>query len=386
MNGVVQGEPLRRGADSRGPREVVYLIASMDTGGTQTHLLQLFRFLDRGRYRPHLFCLRDSGDLLSKVRELGVEVTTFGSSGSLSNPNDLRGMLEIIRRLRVLRPAVVHGYLLRGNFFASVCGWLSRVPVIVSSKRGLHRPVGRSEILAVKVSNRLSRAITGNSPAVLDFSREVEAAPNAKLRMIPSGIDVGYFQPGASRRRGVAETPVLGTVLQFKAKKGYPMLFEALAAARERLPGLTVRVAGAASLDGEPLRLAESLGVAGAIEPLGIIGDMRAFLAALDLFVLPSQSEGMSNALLEAMAMELPVVATAVGGAPMVIEEGVSGHLVEYGEHERMAARLVTLAGDTARRSRMGEAARKRVVERFSAQTMVSQIEALYDELLAVSD
>src|SRR5512139_3749213 len=101
-------------------RDVVYVIASMITGGTQTHLLQVLRFLDRGRYRPRLYCLRDHGDLIPHARALDVDVTTFGMSGTLKSPGDLVGLARITAALRRSRPAVVHGYLLRANFYGAL--------------------------------------------------------------------------------------------------------------------------------------------------------------------------------------------------------------------------------------------------------------------------
>ena len=132
----------------------------------------------------------------------------------------------------------------------------------------------------------------------------------------------------------------------------------------------------------EPAELARSLGLEGAIHLLGRRSDMPEVLSAFDVFVLPSQSEGMSNAILEAMAMELPVVVTAVGGAPEVVEEGVSGFLVDYPDSATMAARLSALLGDRERSREVGVAARARVVSRYSSAGMVRQIEDLYAKLL----
>src|SRR5215204_5323633 len=114
---------------------VVYVIASMITGGTQTHLLQVLGLLDRERFRPILFVLRDGGNLLEAVRQAGVETYTFGMGGSLRDPRDFKGLLRMVKVLRELRPAVVHGYLLRGNFYAAIAARLARIPLVVTSKR-----------------------------------------------------------------------------------------------------------------------------------------------------------------------------------------------------------------------------------------------------------
>lgn len=375
----------------RGPLVVVYVIASMITGGTQTHLLQVFENLDRAAFRPVLFALRDQGNLLDAARDRDVEVRTFGMGGSLRDPRDFRGLAKMVKALRELRPAVIHGYLLRGNFYAALAGRLAGVPVVVTAKRGLHEPAGLAERIAVKVSGGLSDTVTGNSPQVLEFTREVEGPQKAPMVMIPSGIDTTRFDPevvGKEARRalrnqlGLAEAPVVGTAITFRPRKGFRMLFEAMAELRRGVPGAQVLIAGADEMPPEPAQLARSLGLEGAIHLLGRRSDMPEVLSAFDVFVLPSESEGMSNAILEAMAMRLPVVVTAVGGAPVVVEEGTSGFLVDYPDSASMADRLGCLFADPALRDRVGEAARRRVVAEYSSAGMVRQMEKLYATLL----
>jgi len=365
---------------------VVYVIASMIVGGTQTHLLQVMRLLDRTRWRPHLFCLRDGGALVGTARDLGVEVSSFGMRGTLKNPFDLGGVARMSARLRRLRPDVVHGYLLRGNFYGALAARVAGVPALITSKRGLHRPASAAERVAVRVSNRLSDVVTGNSPAVLEFTHAVEPPFRAPMEMIPSGIDVERFKRGEGRNLreelGLGDRPVVGTAITWRPRKGYRLLFEAFAAVRKDVPRAALLVAGVDALEGDPEVLADRLGIRDAIYPLGRRDDMPKVLATFDVFVLPSESEGMSNALLEAMAMCLPVVATAVGGNVTVVEDRVSGFLVAYPDAPALARTIVELFSNAGMRARVGEQARSRVVERYSAQAMVRDIEALYERVL----
>jgi glycosyltransferase involved in cell wall biosynthesis len=367
------------------PRDVVYVIASMITGGTQTHLLQVLRFLDRTRFRPRLFCLRDRGDLIPHARALDVDVATFGLSGSLKSPRDLFGLARITAALRRSRPAIVHGYLLRGNFYGALAGRAAGVPVVVTSKRGLHRPTGRSERFAVAVSNRLSDAMTGNSP-VLDFTREVEPAVKEPMQMIPSGIDTDLFDPHTAGdlrgELGLGAHPVVGTAITWRPRKGFRLLLEAFARVRAAHSRARLLIAGEGEWAADPAALADELGIRDAVVLLGKRTDMPRVLGTLDVFVLPSESEGMSNALLEAMAMARPCVATAVGGNPHVIGEGGHGFLVEYPDSAALAERVSALLSDAGLRSRIGAAARERVISAFSARSMVRQMENLYDRLL----
>jgi glycosyltransferase involved in cell wall biosynthesis len=294
----------------------------------------------------------------------------------------------MIIRLRRLRPSLLHAYLLRGNFYGAIAARAARVPAVVTSKRGLHRPAGAAERIAVAVANRFSDAILGNSPAVLDFYHRVESVPMERMVMIPSGIDTDRFSTANStiennlrRELGIDERPVVGAVTTFKEKKGFRTLFESFARVRRTVPGALLVVAGESALEGESARLAAELDITASLRLLGRRSDMPEILGAFDVFVLPSESEGMSNALLEAMAMGLPCVATAVGGNPTVIEDGISGFLVAPGDASGMAIQVRALFDDEARRKNVGSAARLRVVSKFSALSMVSQFEALYTRL-----
>jgi glycosyltransferase involved in cell wall biosynthesis len=374
-----------------GPRPVVYVIADMITGGTQTHLLEVFRHLDRTVFRPSLFVLRDGGNLLGEAAAAGVDVRTFGMSGTLRNPRDLAGLARMVRAMRELRPVVVHGYLLRGNFYGAVAGRLAGVPAVVTSKRGLHEPAGVAETVSVRVSNRLSHAVTGNSLEVLEFTRRVEGSFPAPMTMIPSGIDTDRFDPrrvggwprGTLREAlGLGKAPVVGTAITFRPRKGFRMLFEAMAEIRRRVPDARLVIAGADEMSPEARDLAASLDLLRSVHVIGRRGDMPEVLSALDVFVLPSESEGMSNAILEAMAMRLPVVATDVGGAREQLEEGRSGYLVSYPDSAALATKVTRLLEDPALRESVGAAARERVTRRYSAAGMVRQIEDLYASLL----
>jgi len=379
------------GRATANPTRVVYVIASMLTGGTQTHLLQVLRFLDRSRFAPSLFALRDEGDLLGQVRELGVPVRTFGMGGSLRNPRDIKGLLGMVKALRELRPGLVHGYLLRGNFHGAVAARLAGVRAIVTSKRGLHRPTGSAERMAVRVSNALSSAVLGNSPQVLEFTRQVEGSFRAPMVMVPSGIDQDRFDRRAvgaeaglrlRQQLGIGNAPLVGTAMTFRPKKGFDLLFEAMAEVLRSVPDAHLVMAGESEMPAQPAALARRLGLLERIHLLGRRPDMPEVLSALDVFVLPSQSEGMSNALLEAMAMELPVVATAVGGNVEVVEDGGNGYLVAYPDAGAMAARVTALLGDGGLRARIGAAARQHITDTYGARAMVRQIEELYARLL----
>jgi glycosyltransferase involved in cell wall biosynthesis len=215
-----------------------------------------------------------------------------------------------------------------------------------------------------------------------------------RTEVIPSGVDTERFQPragarvAAKARLGVPpDRPLIGTVGRLEGRKGTATLIEAAARLADYgAADVGVVVAGDGPLRGELRGLVERLGLAACVTLLGQRSDVREVLAALDVFVLPSRTEGMSNALLEAMAMACPVVATAVGGTPEVVVPGETGVLVPPAEPAAMAAAVARLLAAPELAARLGAAARRRIENRYGSRAMVRRLEGLYAAVAAPGD
>jgi glycosyltransferase involved in cell wall biosynthesis len=209
-----------------------------------------------------------------------------------------------------------------------------------------------------------------------------------KMVVIPSGIDTDRFAPlpSADYKARLGLSPdrlVVGVVTRMRVRKGVEEFLRAMAKVRERIPAACAVMVGEVELDASLAALVRDLGLDGHLHLLGPRSDMPEVLSAMDLFVLSSHDEGMSNAILEAMAMQKPVVATDVGGTAEVVQAGRTGILVPPKDPAPLAeaiAQLLIAPGDTV--AAMGARARAVAVERFSARTMVRQMEELYAHLL----
>ncbi|MBE9531204.1 MAG: glycosyltransferase, partial [Proteobacteria bacterium] len=175
---------------------------------------------------------------------------------------------------------------------------------------------------------------------------------------------------------------LIGTISRLATQKGHCYLFEAFKILKARVPGLSLVIAGDGPLKDELAELVRSLGIADDVIFLGARRDVSSILKALDLYVLPSLWEGLPMALLEAMATSLPVVATRVSGVPEVIEDDVSGMLVEAKDAKAFAAAMERVLVDSALAQRLGKSARETIEERFSATAMVNSMAELYLEVL----
>jgi glycosyltransferase involved in cell wall biosynthesis len=371
---------------STDPLKILYIINRMDVGGSQTHLLQVFRLLDRSRFDPVLFCLSNEGSLLDAVRETGVRVVDGGVRCGFRSPRVIPATLRLARKLRAESPAIVHNYLLRANAVGSVAARLAGAPVVLVSKRGCHEMRGW-ELAGARLGNALSDCVTTNAEAVRQFVHVDEACPLDKMVVIPSGIDTDRFRPlaldDAKGRLGLRSgDPVVGIVTRMRVRKGVEEFLRAMIAVRRRLPGVQVVIVGEVELDEDLKATVASGGLGDDLHLLGRRSDMPEVLQAFDLFVLSSHDEGMSNAILEAMAMEKAVVATDVGGTGEVVQEGITGRLVPPKVVEPLAQAIAGVLENREEMLGMGRRGRATVVESFSSRSMVRQMESLYSNLV----
>jgi glycosyltransferase involved in cell wall biosynthesis len=207
---------------------------------------------------------------------------------------------------------------------------------------------------------------------------------------IYNGVDVTRFpvasvQATAQARRAIGMpvgVPLVGSLGRLHPQKGFSDLLTAFAQVRQRVSSVRLFVAGDGELRDDLEAQARSLGIAAAVTFAGVRADVSEILAALDVFVLPSLWEGMPNAVLEAMAAGLPVVATAVGGTPEVVVDRVTGLLVPPQDPGALARAIERLLRDPGLRRTMGRAGRRRVERHFHIQETVRQVQDLYEALL----
>ena len=367
------------------PIRIGYVINSMIVGGSQTHLVQVMRFLDREKFAPTFYCIGGQGELLDAVRATGVEVLSPGAGKSYRGLGLPQRVWELSRSFRGRGLDIVHNYLLRANFVGALAARLARVPIVLCSKRGCHHMEG-GDLWMAKCGNALADRVTANAEAVRQFVHEDEGCPLDKMPVIPSGIDTDRFQPlpSADFKTLLGLPPgctAVGIVTRMRTRKGVEEFVRAIGALRRERPDVHGVIVGEVSLDEVLEGIVRELDLDGHLTLLGRRSDMPEVLSAFDLFVLSSHDEGMSNAVLEAMAMRLPVVATDVGGTGEVVRHGASGLLVPAKDPVALAQSIGEVISDRERAAAMGRLGREIVVERFSAPAMVRQMEELYFEI-----
>ncbi len=358
-------------------RRIVFLMEDLCYGGTQRQTLQLALRLDRSRFTPVLVTLTGETDLDGEARAGGLEVIHMGAGREVESLFFIR-LLHVLRRLDadVLVPCTampniwgrVWGRFLQRRFRRPL-GILGTVRGGGGPRRQHERWLWRLCDHMVCNSEDLVRVLTG-----LGVSAD-------RLTFIPNGVDVDRFAP--AEPLPASRPPLVLCVARLCEDKDHATLVSAFARARESVPAARLRLVGDGPWEDRVRAAAAASSAADAIEILPGTPDVRPHLAEARVFALSSVREGQPNVLLEAMASGLPVCATAVGGIPRMVEDGVNGLLSRSGDVEGMAANLVRLLSDDLLCAGMGPANREKTVRDFSFSAMVSAHETIFDALCA---
>ncbi len=361
---------------------VMFVITCMPVGGAETLLVELIRGLDRTRFAPELCCLKYFGPL---GEALAREIPAF--TGLLANKYDFAVLGRLVRlmRRRKIDAVVTVGTGGDKMFWGRLAAWLAGVPVICSALHSTGLPDH------VELPNRLLTPITDAFIAVARshgrYLAEREGCPAHKVRVIPNGVDTERFRalppdPGLRRELGIpAGAPLAGIVAALRPEKNHALFLQAARLIRRQVPGAHFLIVG----DGPQRKAIEEiirdLGLSDAVRLLGTRHDIPALLSLLDVFVLTSHMEANPVSILEALACERPVVATAVGSVPETVLDGTTGFLAEPGSAQAIADRVIALMNDRRRAAALGGAGRRHVAAHWSLKRMVEGYEELIEGL-----
>lgn len=376
--------------------KVVHIITRLDLGGAQQNTLHTVRSLDASRFEPILLC-GEGGYLDAEVRREAGLRTIFLESlvREVSPMRDLLALLEMRRIFAAERPDIVHTHSSKAGILGRLAAALAGVPAIVHTYHGFgfhdrQNAAVRTlyvllERLCALVTTRLifvSHANQGYAVRhrIRGASEGVVIRSGVRLRDLPARVDAAALKTSAGIGR---LSPVVVSIGNLKPQKNAGDLVAAAAKAAQRVPDAHFVFLG----EGPQRRQMEAkvlaLGLGGRFHFLGWRRDGAQWLAAADVFALTSLWEGLPRALVEAMKTGLPSVCYATDGVQDILKDGVNGFLVEPGDVDAFAERLVRILTDESLRRRLGAAAAASIGPEFDIDGMVRSQESLYEGLLA---
>jgi glycosyltransferase involved in cell wall biosynthesis len=362
---------------------IVHVLSSFGMGGQERVALDLAGGQSGEGHRVLVVSLapEPDGPLAAEFRQHGLEIATMAQRPG----RDPRLFLELARLFRQRGVHVVHTHNPQPLLFAALPAKLTRAR-LVHTKHGVN-PDSPRRLAMRRAAGRLVDAFVAVSQPTANVAAERRECRRDRLHVVPNGIDLDRFGPDPDARQairrelGIPEHAfAVGTVGRLWPEKGHAYFIRSVAPALG--DGFHLVIVGEGPERDNLARQVAELARPDCVHLTGNRSDVPRVLAALDAFALTSKSEGLPLVIPEAMAAGLPVVATRVGGIPQVVEEGVTGYMVDFGDEEGLRRRLVALDGDRPLARKCGAMGRERSLDRYSSRRMVADYLGLYRKVV----
>ena len=352
---------------------VLQLIETSGIGGAETVVLQLARGL-RDRFEPIVGLLRD-GWLQQSLAMDGIKTIRL----TLRRPYDTRFVSELAACMRQERVSLVHAHLFSMTVYGSMAARLAGVPSVFTVHGFEREFIIPRRLWAMRVAARLSRRIVCVSDCLRTMVAGRLRVSHGRAVRIYNGVDVSRFEVKAQHN---GPRPTVGCVGRLRPEKGHKDLLAAARLVTERVPDAHFVIVGDGPCRADLEWQSATLGLDGAVSFLGLRTDVAELLGAMHILAVPSTSEGLSIATLEAQAAGLPVVVTDSGGPAEIVLHGQTGLIVPPARPEAMAHAILSLLHDKEYAAYLGEQGRARVCELFSINRMLEEHGRLYDALI----
>ena len=374
---------------------VLHVITRLTLGGAAENTLASMVALAGAGYDGPLAVGLGESDRASAedARRRGVTLVDVAGLGREVGPRDLVALARLVALVRRVRPAIVHTHTSKAGFVGRLAARLARAPAVIHQPHGhiFYGYYGAGRTALYVGLERLAARWTDRIVTLTDRGTDEHLARGigrrAQYRTVPSGVPTAELRaraPGRAEARRALGLPadafVVGALGRLVPVKGFDVLVAALPAVAAAVPSARVLLVGDGPERAALQAQAAACGVGQRLHVTGATAEIARALAACDVLAAPSRNEGMGRALVEAMALGVPVVAAAVGGIPAVVGDGEGGRLVPAGDEAALAEALVELGVDHGLRAKLAAAAPARA-EAFSAEAAAAAMRAVYHEV-----
>lgn len=364
-------------------KKVLHVIDSLHLGGAQEVVMNLATCGDRQRFSHEVATMHGRGVYWRRMEELGIPLHSlspwkFLPWYAISLPALLlRGKYDIL-----------HCHLVAANIIAKPLGWLCRVPVLLNHDHTNddYRATQRVRLALDTHSNRLATHLIAVSESCRTFLINREGVPADKITLVQNAIDLQRFSASGGSRvearksLGLPEAgPLVVGVGRLNPQKNFSLFIRVAVEVLKCHPQTHFVLVGEGPEEGLLRRLAGEYGMGDRLHFLGYVPDTRGIYRAADVLLMPSLFEGLPMTLLEAMAMRVPVVASALDGIAEVVEDGRDGFLVPSGDARGFCERVCRVIGDPTLATALGRAAAEKISSQFSSERMCREVERIYD-------
>ncbi len=356
---------------------VLLMARELGIGGTERQLVETARFLEGDHFEPHVGCFRPGGLRTRDLEAAGVPILHLPVY-SFKSPAVVSGARQLARYIHEHRIQIVHSFDAPLNVFAVPVARWAGTPAVLSSQRGDRDLTTQRLKRLLRITDRMVDAVVVNCEAMRRYLVDEERVPADKVRLCYNGIDVEAY-----RRQPVKASDdgrlVIGCVCALRPEKGLDTLIRAFANVRDLA---TLVIVGSGPEEARLHELAAELGISQDCHFEPATSQVAQWLSRMDIFVLPSRTEALSNALMEAMACSCCPVATAVGGNPELIDHESNGLLFPVDDVARLSAELRELLANAALRERLASAATETIRSKFTFPQAAAAMREIYESVL----
>ncbi len=365
--------------------KVLHTILSLDCGGLERLVLHLCKEGAAAGDNVTVLCLNHPGELAEELKKNGIEVVClYRKPGLMSLPDALR----LRKLIKQISPDVIHSHQMGATLYVGTTARSLRISAVFHTEHGNHDYSSWQQRLLATIAFRTARKIYCVSRDIANNLEKHRLVGKSRLTVQANGIPLPTDKELQSKtltreQLGIQEEAIIfGTVGRLVRVKRQERLLSAVAALAKQDRKVHLIIVGDGPLRSELKSFASKLEISHLVHFAGFQLDPIPYLTLLDIFVLTSDSEGLPMALLEAWAARKPVVATAVGGLPEVIEDNKNGLLLRPGDQEQLIEVLASLTTDPDRRNRLGNSGRSLVAEKYSAEKIALSYREEYLSLL----
>jgi len=365
---------------------IAHIFLSLKIGGMEKIGVDLIKNLNSSIYTNHVLCLNELGEFGEELIKDGIPVVAFHKGDGFS----LSLIIKLIRYFKKHNIKIVHTNNPSPHFWGGLAAWIAGVKIRIHTKHGRNFITVKRKVILNRFSARFSTKIVSVSKDSVKITNEIEGVPLKKIHLIYNGVDTEYFRKTIIKKSlfkefGITkDTIVIGSISRFSLDKDYETLIKAFKEVVEVYPETVLLLVGDGETKKQMVQLAQDLYLQKKIIFSGFRTDILDLLNLMYVFVLSTHTEGISIALLEAMATEKPVIATDVGGNGEIIEHKINGLLVAENDINGLKNAILFLLNNETERNRLSKEARQVVLRKFSLKNTVEQYEKLYNEFLQI--
>lgn len=363
--------------------KILFIITGLKLGGAEILLLNLVKNINREIFDCSVLYLKGKPDIEEEFQTLQINVFN-NSKYSIFNPFKY---IDIYNKIKENNIEIIHSHLIQSNLLARIIGRLAGVKSIINSEHNTSNWKSNNFFLFsfYKYTLRYVDIIHCISNSVKEHMLKFINNGNSKIRLIYNGIEIEKFkskQVGAKKLLSLEKSfPIIGSISRFDKRKGIEYLIKSVALLKTKYENIKLILIG----DGEEketlLRLVKKLEIEEQVIIIGKTFNIQKYLSVFDVFVLPSLQEGLSIAIIEAMASKIPVIASNVDGIPEVISHNDDGILISPKNETEISQAVIKLLEDEKLKDTLVNNAYEKVVSKFDIKKIVKEFESLYMEL-----